>query len=58
MLTEADLAAAWGRYCKEHIQPSILFRIALGPDVPDAEQRRHLKACERCRAAFDHYREK
>jgi hypothetical protein len=47
----------WERYCQEHLQPSLLFKLAVGPSVPDAEQRSHIESCDRCRAAFDRYRE-
>jgi hypothetical protein len=49
--------AQWERYCQEHLQPSLLFKLAVGLSVPDAEQRSHIESCERCRTAFDTYRE-
>lgn len=46
----------WEDYCARHLQPSRLFRLAIGLCAPDAEERRHMESCDRCRVAFDRYR--
>lgn len=50
------IEALWKRYCEEHLQPSRLFKMAVGLSVPDADERSHIESCDRCRAAFEQYR--
>lgn len=46
----------WNDYCKQHLQPSRLFRLAVGLSIPDKEEQNHIEWCDRCRLAFERYR--
>ncbi len=48
--------AAWQRFCKEHIQPSKLFRLALNMIEPTEADRQHIVNCVCCYNAYNNYR--
>lgn len=54
-IPDAEVKAAWEKFCKEHIQPSDLFRIAQGMVRKTDEQDRHLTECARCRKWLEAY---
>lgn len=46
--TQSEIDAEWDRFCREHLQPSRIFQIAvIRPATPDEQA--HLDVCERCR---------
>ena len=42
--------------CEEHIQPSILFKIATEMIQPDENQIKHLNNCVACRTYYSSYK--
>lgn len=54
-IPDAEVKAAWETFCKDHIQPSDLFRIAQGMARKTDYQDRHLMECVRCRKWLEAY---
>lgn len=54
-IAQSEVELAWNRFLQNHLQPSRLFRLASGVDVPTADDQRHLEACHSCRSAYAGY---
>ena len=55
-MTKLEIDKIWKRMCEEHIQPSILFKIATEMIQPDENQIKHLNNCVACRTYYSSYK--
>jgi hypoxanthine-guanine phosphoribosyltransferase len=55
-VSDEAVHALWQWACSEHIQPSHLFRLALGLAAPLLEDADHLACCAKCWSVFERYR--
>src|SRR5437763_1788041 len=53
---EDERRALWKRVFAEHLQPSRLFRLAMGLAGQLPEDAQHLAACSECRSVYQRYR--
>lgn len=52
LLEDARAVWAWKEYCRRHLAPHIVFRLATGLSQPREQEQAHLAECETCQKFF------